>query len=497
MKFNREKFLVLSLFLFIFVIVGFFSSFSFVSAATQKPLNENNVAYPNLLDDPDCVRSVNDPNCTWLYPLTGPKVSPASINLTWEIEGIINPFCSVTCKRGYKDCQGFQSKEGNLFSTTTSFSTADYNLPAKAPESGIGTLASYPGDTYQVTCCERQENASGIPSCKTGGISKLSHKTTVVEGEMCEIPFGNILNNLNNLRYAMITEKGFKDWSGYDDLDYVGFNMDINKPHRDPVVGGSGDLSDIYKAMVQGQCLAMSQIQDFTSSALGAIKSAKVITDARQPSPLNIAYEQILNGVTSIKYHQLIALNIMEVIEGKRYTIKVLNSESVGSDSGPSVYAMDCQVIGNHYFVNGYYTGVFCDASGSPYGGEIAIGATSFSSVELLRSKFNSICPYNDSKKICQERKANMSAWLENNYPSNVNNFSEISIGICQGWTDFILKVTYLGDFVGTDFHPNDGLVVGRGCDTNHYPAGYAFNNQSKFSQLANLFQAVINFLKF
>jgi hypothetical protein len=48
-----------------------------------------------------------------------------------------------------------------------------------------------------------------------------------------------------------------------------------------------------------------------------------------------------------------------------------------------------------------------------------------------------------------------------------------------------MLEVAYLGDFVGTDYHPDDGKYVGIDCDENHYPT----NKDDKSNLLNNFLQ--------
>lgn len=70
--------------------------------------------------------------------------------------------------------------------------------------------------------------------------------------------------------------------------------------------------------------------------------------------------------------------------------------------------------------------------------------------IDSLRTAFTAHCRKHSQSKMCQERQANMSAWLRDNYPL-VGNFATFKslVGNCFGWTDFILRTTYLGDFVG------------------------------------------------
>ena len=86
---------------------------------------------------------------------------------------------------------------------------------------------------------------------------------------------------------------------------------------------------------------------------------------------------------------------------------------------------------------------------------------------QMIQSREN-ICQSNSNLHLCLDTPAKR---LLDNIPNIKNGEGDDDHGgYCRAYSDFIERVAYLGDFVGTDYHPNDGKYVGVDCDANHYP---------------------------
>ena len=445
-KINHYKFLITSLFFFLFITIGLFGFGLVCLADTQKSLNTGNEAYP----DP------SNPN-VWLYPLCSPTVEPASINLNWEIEGIASPFCAVTCSRDDgKSCQGALGKKDGLFNSSIA-SLADLNFSASDQ---VGTLKSSVGDIYQTRCCSRKDNPGLFSMCQdasAGGLTRYANKVKVVGCQSCEIPLDTVIDNLNKSQRAIITEKDFSDWGTSDAFDR------INWPTNDENNGlGSGDEQDIRHIMGFLQCV--SGFANITSHDPGifslALSDTKKIIDGNgggNPTPLVFKLTDSSYQITGGN-HAVIALSITGGDSSNPYTVKILDSD------GPATRTLTCRPVSIRRNDATYMTITRCEGyPGFSYA--IAISPTAsninfnLDTVGLIKSKIRS----------------NPSQWLEQgNYP-NITNFCSAScpagkMGVCSGWVGLVLKIAYLGDFVGYDFHPNDGKIVGKDCDANHYP---------------------------
>ena len=307
-----------------------------------------------------------------------------------------------------------------------------------------GLVKPVVGNVYQKRCYK--SGSWPVP------IWAKSKKVAIVSAEPCEIAGGSIFSRLNQRQHTTITEASFRDWGIEQTIDRTSVTNGL----------GSGDKEDIKNEMnANQQCTGFIPIDNIPSSGevgVSALRALKVSTDARQPAKMG------LFAINSLLLHDVVVLKITEEAN-TNFTVKILDS-GLG-DSAPEVNEINCH-IKSYSVVGKSYTGLICDHSSL---GDSIIFSANQNLISNLRQSFFNYCSQHSVSSFCVERQ-NMSSWVENNYP-NISNFTTTgtgSNGVCSGWADFVLKVAYLGDFVGMDYHPNDGKIVGRDCTANHYP---------------------------
>lgn len=503
----KNKHILLFPLVLLFSLVLFLIVSSPVFAATQSPQNKNNSAYPDMTNT-FCQKSVNDPNCIWLYPLTAPKISPASINLNWEIEGIQNPFCAVTCSREDSgSCAGALGKKDGLFNSTIK-TLSDLNFLSK--EDKIGTLSSKVGDIYQAYCCERQDNPTLLKMCKptaiNGGTFKFSSKIKVIDASACEIPFSTISKDLENKNLTLITEKNFKNWTNEDDLDKVARSKGNGSGDKDDVMGTMGDIQCALCHPLSHSCEKVFFKATFTPKSYPELdkKVSDLIVDINNNHFPALAPFRIVDYTLKVNVdlseveptrHMLIVVSAKKnsIVTGNNYSFDIVDPnypDKIGSFENCQFGNVTYTYAGKSWFISGLY------CSKSDYGGVILESDNLTKIIDNYNRESNlytSLCnqPINKEKypDLCVDRWFKITDWLKNrdNRPS-FDNFSteESPNGNCKGWAIFVDRAAYFGNFVGEDYHPDDGKIVGRDCDANHYPA----TKQAKATtslQLANM----------
>lgn len=490
MRILKTRFLVL----FIILLAGL--SFSSPVFAGQKALNVNNSAYPDLTN-PNCVKSIlypngspENPECVWLYPLTAPRVIPGSIDLDWEIEGIQNPFCAVTCTReDGGSCAGAFGKKDGLFNPTPVFPDG-WNFTASDK---VGTLASKIGDIYQVYCCEKQDKPTILNMCKTagvnGGVYKFSNKVKVANSQSCEVPFSQIKEAFNTGRPVHITELPKLD-------KWVATTQDQDYTVKNPT--GSGDTRNIQELLISNQCDYIAKCLPTNSCPVKPVYFNAHISYLEESLAWKTKVEELEFQVGSGWPAQLTfrALDWPVKISGQDVN-KIAHSVIAVGVSGSSDMGYDFDIIDPNYpneitklsncryalmeityDGNLYsYTGLGCDSSKYSKDGQILIG-----NWDLLTQKkedYKKFCGntqnFTSFSNLCVSR--NINRWLRENLTNLVN--PTPNGGNCFAWTTFYLNMAYLGDFVGTDYHPDDGKIVGRDCDANHYPISKVAQNST------------------
>jgi hypothetical protein len=134
-----------------------------------------------------------------------------------------------------------------------------------------------------------------------------------------------------------------------------------------------------------------------------------------------------------IKGHETIVLEITSLDTNGGYRMEILDP------NGPRLDTFICKktICGGHSFYG---------CSSPNYPGNFFVPIDS-KDVSTLVASLNSFCRSNSQSKFCKDRYSNTSLWLKNNYPLIDNPAGSTERGSCFGWSDFILKVTYLGEF--------------------------------------------------
>jgi hypothetical protein len=313
--------------------------------------------------------------------------------------------------------------------------------------------------------------------CQPGTIA-YSQKMVITDSTACEVPFVSIANNLkNNVIPTIITETSFKDWGNDQSLDNVKATAGF----------GAGDKEDLENEMDSTQqCTGALGKPNPVDIGITGLREMQISTYAKQPVTMSIFSET--TDFLPISAHAVIVLKVTEGAN-KNFKIRVLDSGTQAQPDYPKAYDIDCNP-GTIRVNEVYAPTIVCV---HPEMGRVWFINDEISVVRGLKQAFLGYCRNNSFSKFCTERK-DMTGWLEANYPK-IQNFVGPNGGVCSGWSVFILRVAYLGDFVGTDYHSNDGKIVGRDCDANHYPSQKSTSIKSQ-NWLANAWSAWQGFLK-
>jgi hypothetical protein len=379
-------------------------------------------------------QTTKDQNCP--FCISGPGKN--GVNLIWNITGIPRSAtisCTLECENDGEFCGSFvgKNREGYVVST---------NPFSKFGKQGeVKILSPDQGDIYQVACNGVKSQRMTITGC----------------GGSCEVPFDQIVAGINAGQVTKITEASFNGWASDDRQD--NFTASGGR--------GSGDKQDVKSAMagLQGSC--QLQGNDFPNS-LSVLQY--LANNPNFPIPLSLA---LIRG-GDMTGHRVVALSSSRV--GEAYEVEVIDPTKNGSRKYKLTNCRP-EMAGEK--------SLYCD---SPIDGEKAVFISSATNYDAFMNSFKSYCLTNANSLFCQERNGKLSIWLSDNFPQ-LGNFIDIGnpLGNCAGWTDFILRVAYFGDFVGTDYHPGD--QIGVKCNADLSPKLGAFNGLS--SQMANLKQLV------
>jgi hypothetical protein len=269
--------------------------------------------------------------------------------------------------------------------------------------------------------------------------------------------------------------------------------QDATALSQDRGSGARGDLIDYIKKKQE-----VCQYCDGTiySKYAEVIPVLKQTLGEKKPMVLTLKFKDVPYGSPG---HAVIGLGLANesswstttsgiVLSGKKYDIKILDP------NGPKVKTFVCKTYDPNPLIPDLDEGFNCSPAYPTRVGN------KFFYIRVLKSKVdqtNSLwglrdgyCETNPPNDFCQR---DLPGYMESNYPEIDNGLEEFENGCCAGWSDVVLKVGYLGQFTSKDFHPNDGNVVGKGCDANHYPSGKSAQAGSTF-WLANLWSVIINF---
>jgi len=300
-----------------------------------------------------------------------------------------------------------------------------------------------------------------------------------ITGYKCEIAYDDIWSSIKDGKITDITEDSFRDWADYDSWDnfglkFIGSFIQNNCTlfdKLDPRKCNSGDSQDIKVSMTEKQCEETTSWIKFIAD-----ESNLYIEDMSNPSPAEwprlfgiIASESrsVLDDSKkytddnkaiglSVKYsggaHALILLKVKKIPTTNpnpnfAYTYNITTLDP----NGPKVKDYDCRLkfgkmsrtdSNNSRFV------LVCGSQTDSLGPFIPFGVSNLDLVD----KFKQNCPWYSTDSFCLER-TNTAQWLIDNYP-NIDNFTDISNnlsygGVCVGWSGFVLRVAYFGNFIG------------------------------------------------
>jgi hypothetical protein len=352
----------------------------------------------------------------------------------------------------------------------------DYNFSASDQ---VGTRDTRIGHKYQVSCSQSDPL-----------LSKSSNELEVVGCQSCEIPYQQEADLLQSGKPSHITEVNPKNWLKDEDRDFTGLHA-----------GGSGDARDVFGFMTTTQCDYMQHCvlqngscpppqpvyfnsEIFYKDMLGN-EWSKLITDAKQR--VNTEGYPTLMSIRSLNWQVKVSGSRIIRTSHSVILVGISGSDSQGYDFDivdPNVpdkvtSLNDCRSADIRITYDGQTStdsGLACSplsywsTAGPVFIREINL-ADSYTRAKAYADFCNNAQNSANYKELCGRDK--LTDWLKGNLADLVNVGSEASPGgTCFGWADFYLRMTYLSDFVGKDFHSDDGTMVGRDCDANHYPMG-------------------------
>jgi len=405
--------------------------------------------------DPPCLpdNPYSDQTCTFC-PADGAEF----VHLKWDVQGAgDNPTCTLRCIQGdceYKKLISRKDNQNHPISIGGDLLKPKDDIDLYPTPGLLGGSDLKAGDVYQVSCTydtgRKDERGRAIIG------TQYSPKMTITGcGNNCEIPLSVIAKNLYGGDYAKITETDFESWpKDSENKDQCG--ADSNGGYTFCGLGsGSGNETDIKNIMELGQCGYVSSVSENSLSSSNSkdyIEEVMKFTNDHYPAPMAI----VVNG----SGHAVIVTSIIKK-DLNTYSLTFIDS----NDS--SVSRLECFLSGN---------GFSCRPPSTSRNPNILIADKKYvypnlTTIEAMKRKFIDICTKNGSLKMCIERKGQMSSWLEGNY-IDIKNFTGslpgTGVGICAGWTEFLLRVAYLGDFVGKDYHPGD--KIGTVCNADLTP---------------------------
>ena len=482
-----------------------FLTLPFISLAS--PIQTGSACVP---DDP-----AKDQTCQYCAQWNSNEI----MHLKWQIPDAhyLHPFCSLDCHRDDgQSCTFIYNKDSNnvanygfdlLKAIINSTNTGNFDNFNIKPTDDIyikdASKSDFrPGNIYQVSCCEREDpyNITLLHWCKDNSKQnpylKSGPMTIVGCGQACELPFETIVSSLNEVGFTPITENSFRDWASRDDKDFAG-----ETPMGISPGAGSGDIDDIRNYMIFNHpsvCFGTPVVTEETwKPEIDTLK--KIVPSSSFPNKqdivqLGLSFYRKDNNWSAKKdhlnSHSVIATSIIENADGNgdgAVVVKYLdpngptNDRKIycgrSQDNAPTnwlCYSPDWDV-----FVMLYFTEEDLQKQ---------------SSLSMARNNI-----VNPNSSFCNDPRHSdycnriINQWVQDNYP-NIDNDEFTTGGKCAGWTDVVMRVAYLGAFVGTDYHPNDGKTIGADCDIYHYPGQKTSraNPQNWLAALTNVWLAAL-----
>ena len=457
----KQKYFASIFFSLLFLLAFILPHFSLAQVApTGLPCNPDIVPayiYPNQIAPATCT--------------TSPQVAGDILHLKWDLQGTYQyPDCHITCNNDLPGltmypCRSFNPNVSGSFVNDIRLANYTYNISNRDSNnflSATGTQQdlkakddvyvrnAQAGDDYLVTCREK-DKVDAEAKVKTSVLARVVEGKGIGGGEPCEVGFTQIMNKLDAFQPFTITEIDFRDWSKTQDID-----LDAK--------GGSGDNSDLKKAFLGESCTTfdLQYIFDFVikfeGTATKYFEKYEKTNDAAMFS--NTVFKKTPQGLFFVGWHELIFIGFdrsktSNISEDTGYYLKYLDPND------PSLISTTfCKKREVH----------------EPYGvtKKLFVCDYKYNDTDSYLAPFVIHDDEEFTANVEENRiRTNTAVWLSN--PTNVPliyNFSidGVTQGVCNGWSKTVLGVAYLGDFVGTDYHPNDGKTVGKDCDANHYP---------------------------
>jgi len=299
------------------------------------------------------------------------------------------------------------------------------------------------------------------PVCKLNfgsGTTQTSCRADCKPVSKCsETSFASIAMSLGVPRYTLISEKDFRGWASQDPYD------------------PSGDIQEIREKMGSEQrCLLIDESRTLESG----VKALELLKTKTLPTIFTfniIERESPEEEAPLSKYkisggHAVILTSISS--KGDDYTLFVVDSNGASDNSG-AIRMISCSkkkitmtrllIPVSVPFVKDIEGDVLC-YYGIPGGQNLSInlypnvverggveGQDMAYTDTLIKARL-SYCQSPEGRKNPNFCQRNVPSWLESNYPVILNQGVRGSEdGMCAGWSTFLLKVAYLGDFAGTD----------------------------------------------
>jgi len=296
---------------------------------------------------------------------------------------------------------------------------------------------------------------------KSGDRLLACARTCVKEEPRCkETSFRSIASSLNNISYTKITEDSFAGWASQDPYD------------------PSGDIQEIREEMGKYQrCYVLGQ----GNTKLSGVAALEYLLSKTMPATFTYYLMTPLDGIdinsNNLKVvgaHATVATNISRTSNGYSLTVVDPNSDADGKPQKRNITCTKKTI--NILSSTGSKTGdVVCTYFGNlkdPNGSVSAYTALAYPMVVQMESGSSGSQDIGEVDKLIAARQAycaseagrnnpnfcnrNVAQWLEANYPLVANQGTRMSeAGMCAGWSTFVMRVGYLGDFVGECKDPN------------------------------------------
>jgi len=446
--------------------------------------------------------------CPWCE-----KNGSTKLRLTWDLDqkNLGDHFCYISCENllDNRYCSPVYAKDFEGVGTTSL--RYSWNLRQKDEVYMTGVRE---GNEYTISCLSREGK---------GSVSSAHVKVNDDCRVPCEVPFDTIANELGGKDWSLsnffritITEEDLAKWANdTSDQDHAYFS-------------GSGNQYNIILYMMQTQLGLYSPEASLISnknanptcpvqrnvyfnseiiyvnnldSAFFSQELKSYVNDYGYPMEVTVRgidwgvylYEDQTFQSLIPDSHSVIVTFIEDIGEQENtspyFNLKILDPNRPEGE----ISFRNCKPAFLYIESSGYdklsFGGFGCEPEADYYGDNVFI--FSDKSLYSVNPGYDWIEAYHQFKTgLCFEgsaqsytdfcQRGKLTDWLRNNLTKLEN-----PSGSCYAWTMFMLKVAYLGDFVGTDYHPDDGKYVGVDCDANHYPT----NKDNKSNLLNNFLQ--------